>query len=119
MQPEEVVEAIVALIGDEQWPTKGLVALKAVADMDIIYYHEAIRQPDRKQFCEAAKSELTPLALANTYSIRKCSETPSGKRFLPMVWQMRRKQTQATGEVRKYKSPAKRRFVTYAPRHHL
>ena len=63
-----------------------------------------MKEPDRDEFRKAVKSELTSLKNANMYSVQRQSQVPKGTRFLPMVWQMRRKHDQVTGKVRKYKA---------------
>merc|ERR1712155_353782 len=78
--------------------------MKAIADKDIRYYHQAMRQPDRAQFKEAVRRELEALEKSKTYTIRRRDQIPKSARILPMVWQLRRKRDQATGEVLKYKA---------------
>ena len=76
------------------------VAMESTIQIDNMYYHKAMREPDSKEFQKAAKSELSSLTNTNCFSLRKRDKILKGTNVLPMVWQMRRKRNQRTGEIK-------------------
>ena len=85
---------------DSQHP---LLAFKAKSDPDTMYLHEALRQPDRKEFIRAMDKELRDQLEHGNFTVVHKSTVPEGATILPTVWAMRRKRKQDTGEVYKYK----------------
>jgi histone deacetylase 1/2 len=81
-----------------------LFAFAASADPDTMYLHEAMRQPDRLQFIEAMKKEVTDHTNNKNWRVVHRSEIPTGMPVLPAVWSMKRKRRIATREVYKWKA---------------
>ena len=81
-----------------------LYAMKAKADPDTLYLHEARRQPDWADFSDAMQLEIEQQVSTGLYTIIKRSELPEGATVLPSVWQLRRKRDVRTGQVKKHKA---------------
>ena len=81
-----------------------LLALKAVSDPDTMYLHEAMREPDWKNFQQAMQKEVDDQMKNGNFSIIKRSDVPKGKTILPAVWQMKRKRDIRTRRIKKYKA---------------
>ena len=80
------------------------MALTATADPDTMYYHEAIKQPDRAQFIEAMKKEVSDQENNGNWIVVPRETIPKGYVCLPAVWAMKRKRKIVTGEVYKWKA---------------
>ena len=80
-----------------------LCAFKAKTDPDTMYLHEALKQPDRKEFIQAMDKELQDQLKHGNFTVVHKSTVPEGATVLPTVWAMRRKRKQDTGEIYKYK----------------
>jgi len=87
---------------NDEWE-EPLFAFKAKADPDTMYLHQALREPDRKEFIRAMDKELTDQIEHGNFTVVHISTVPEGATILPTVWAMRRKRRQDTGEVYKYK----------------
>jgi hypothetical protein len=85
---------------DDEHP---LFAYKAKTDPDTMYFHEALRQPDKKEFIKAMDKELTDQMEHGNFTVVHCDTVPEGATVLPTVWALRRKRKQDTGEIYKYK----------------
>ena len=85
-------------------PDGPLLAFKTTADPDTMYLHEALRQPDRKEFIKAMEKEARDQMENGNYTIIPRSEVPAGATILPFVWQMKRKRDIKTGKIKKYKA---------------
>lgn len=81
-----------------------LMAFKASADPDTMYLHEARRQPDWKDFEAALQKEWRDQRDNGNYVLVLRSDLPKDTPILPSVWQMKRKRSMLTGEIRKYKA---------------
>jgi hypothetical protein len=81
-----------------------LFAMKAKADPDTLYLHEARQQPDWEHFSDAMVEEVEGQVHGGVYTIVKRSDLPEGAIVLPAVWQLRRKRDVRTGKVKKYKA---------------
>ena len=68
-----------------------LMVFKATTDPDTMCLHEAMREPDWKEFQKTMKKEVQDQMDNGNYSIIKQSKAPKGKIILPAVWQMKRK----------------------------
>ena len=68
-----------------------VTAMSSSADPDTMYYHEAMKQPDRKQFVEAVKKEFGTMVDNGLVEIVPKSEMPEGANLFPAVWAMKRK----------------------------
>lgn len=79
-------------------------AMKATSDPDTMYYHQAMKEPDAKQFKEAMMKEVKDHTERKHWNVILKSDVPEGETILPAVWAMRRKRRIATREVYKWKS---------------
>ena len=80
-----------------------LQAFKATTDPDTMYFHEALKQPDRKEFIKAMDKELTDQMNHGNFTVVHKDTVPEDATVLPTVWALRRKRRQDTGEIYKYK----------------
>lgn len=71
---------------------------------DVMYLHNALKQPDRKQFIEAMRKEVSMQSKSGNWNIVHRSKVPRNASILPAVWAMRRKRRIATGEIYKWKA---------------
>jgi hypothetical protein len=81
-----------------------VISFKANADPDTMYYHEAMRAPDAKQFREAMQKEVDDHTSRGHWQIVRVDELPTGTRILPAVWSMKRKRKIATQEIYRWKA---------------
>ena len=81
-----------------------LFAMAASADPDTMYWHEAMQQPDRKQFLEAAVKEVNDQTKNGNWEVVHRTQVPSDAAILPAVWSLRRKRRIKTHEVYKWKA---------------
>jgi hypothetical protein len=95
-QPDDIEPEI-----DYQHPA---VAFAASNNPDIMYWHEAMRQSDRKQFIQAAKEEIDGQTRNGNWRIIPKDKVPEGATILPAVWAMRRKRRISTGEIYRWKA---------------
>ena len=59
---------------------------KAMSDPDTIYYHQAMKEPDHKNFKGAMVKEVIDWKLNDNYEFVPASEIPSGSSIIPSVW---------------------------------
>jgi hypothetical protein len=69
-----------------------------------MYYHEAMKEPDRKQFIEAMEKEVDSHTKNGVWELVLKSSLPKGTEILPSVWAMKRKRRIATREIYKWKA---------------
>jgi hypothetical protein len=81
-----------------------LEAYAASVDPDVMYLHEAMKQPDRKQFKDAMTNEITDHTEKAFWSLFPKENLAANTKIIPMVWAMRRKRRIATGEIYKWKA---------------
>jgi hypothetical protein len=81
-----------------------LFAMKASNDPDTLYHHQAMREPDAKQFKEAMVKEVNDHTKRGHWEPMEKKSVPEGETILPAVWAMKRKRRIATREVYKWKS---------------
>ena len=74
------------------------------ADSDTIYMHQAMRQPDRKQFVKAMQDEINAHTKNRHWEVIEHLQVLEGAKILPSVWAMKRKRRISTGEVYKWKA---------------
>jgi hypothetical protein len=77
---------------------------KASTDPDIMYYHQAMQQPDREHWQKAVQLELSDHEKGKHWKEVLITSLPKGTKVLPAVWAMRRKRRIATQEVYKWKA---------------
>ena len=95
------LEAMFPIRGEDEHP---LVAYKATSDPDTMYLHEAMKEPNRKEFLQAMQKEVTDQAGNGNFSITHRSKVPKNATILPTVWQMKRKRNIRTRQAKKYKA---------------
>ena len=71
---------------------------------DVMYFAQAIQQPDRKQSVEAIIKEVTGHVENQNWSLIKRSEVPVSKPIQQSVWAMCQKRNLTTGEIVKHKA---------------
>jgi hypothetical protein len=81
-----------------------LLAMKASADPDTMYHHEAMRQPDREEFKKAMQKEIDDQMANGNFTIVRRTKVPKGATVLPAVWQMKRKRDILSRQVKKWKA---------------
>jgi hypothetical protein len=95
------LEAMYPFREDNEHP---LIAFKATSDPDTMYLHEAMKEPDKKEFIDAMHKEVKDQSDHDNFVIMHKSRVPTGATILPTVWQMKRKRNIRTREVKKYKA---------------
>ena len=68
-----------------------LIAMAALADPDTMYWHEAMSQPDQKQFLEAAIKEVNDQTKNGNWEVVHQTQVPLDATILPAVWSLRGK----------------------------
>jgi hypothetical protein len=71
---------------------------------DVMYLHQALRQPDSKEFMEAVIKEINGHIDNNHWKLIPHTEVPEGMEVVPLVWAMQRKHDLTTGKVTKHKA---------------
>jgi hypothetical protein len=71
---------------------------------DIMYLHQALHQPDSREFMEAVIKELNGHIDNNHWKLIPRTEVPEGTEVVPSVWAMQRKQDLTMGKVTKHKA---------------
>ncbi len=71
---------------------------------DVLYLHQALRQPDSKEFVEAVIKEVNGHVDNDHWKLIPRAEVPEGTEVVPSVWAMRRKRDLTTGKVTKHKA---------------
>ena len=79
-------------------------AMKAASDHDTMYYHEAMRTPDRAHFIQAMENEMNANLKSKNFELVHRSTIPQDATILPSVWQLRRKRHLSTGKIKKYEA---------------
>ncbi|KAL7580903.1 hypothetical protein ACA910_001170 [Epithemia clementina (nom. ined.)] len=80
------------------------LAFATSSDPDVMYLHEALRAPDRRQFLEAMDVEIQSHVKGKHWIVVPRTEVPKGIRILDAVWSMRRKHRLDTQEIYKWKA---------------
>jgi hypothetical protein len=74
------------------------------SDPDTMYFHEAIRQPDREEFIKAIIKEINDHIRRKHWILIPREQVPKGTKILSSVWAMKRKRDLVTREVYKHKA---------------
>ncbi len=69
---------------------------------DIMYYHQALQQPDAKQFAGAVVKEVNGHVDNKHWELVKQEEAPEDVQVVPSVWSMRRKRNLTTNKITKH-----------------
>lgn len=80
------------------------MAYKAVADPDTMYWHQAMKEPDKAKFQDAMEKEVTDQYNNGNFTVVSRDQVPSGHKIFPAVWQMRRKRDIRSQKIKKYKA---------------
>jgi hypothetical protein len=72
-----------------------LMGFKATSNPDIMYLHEAMKEPDRGEFVKAMEKEVRDQMDNGNFSIIPKIQVPKGEKILPTVWQMKIKKYKA------------------------
>jgi hypothetical protein len=75
-----------------------------MSDPDTMYLHEAMKEPDKKEFIEAMRKEVRDQSENDNFTVMPKSQLPKGATVLPTVWQMKRKRNIRTRKIKKYKA---------------
>jgi predicted SnoaL-like aldol condensation-catalyzing enzyme len=68
-----------------------IVFAASKSDPDTMYYHQAMKQPDAKQFRAALQKEIGNHMDNGHWEMMLKSEVPEGTKILDSVWAMKRK----------------------------
>ncbi len=63
---------------------------------NIMYYHQALQQPDAKQFADAVIKEVNGHVDCNNWNLIKQEDVPEDAQVVPSVWSLRRKRNLTT-----------------------
>lgn len=80
------------------------IAFKATGDPDNMYYHQALKAPDKDEFLKAIIKEVNDHIDGNHWELVPASEVPKGTKILDSVWAMKRKRDIKTRQVYKHKA---------------
>jgi hypothetical protein len=80
------------------------IAFAASNNPDVMYYDQALKEPDSEKFEEAMIKEVMAHTDNEHWEIVRKSDVPKDDPVLPSVWAMRRKRRIATGEPYKWKA---------------
>jgi hypothetical protein len=80
------------------------IAFAASNDPDTMYFHEAMKAPDKCQFQQAVDAKIKGHIEGKHWEEVSIEEVPLGTRILDAVWAMRRKRRLGTGEIYKWKA---------------
>jgi hypothetical protein len=94
---------------DEHWDEQEFdhmhpVAYAASTDPDVMYFHEILREPDKKEFLQSMQKEIDGHNENKNWELVPRSQVPSHIKVLPSVWAMRRKRRLSDGTVYKWKA---------------
>lgn len=76
----------------------------SLADVDTMYLHEAMQQPDRDKFVTAMTKEIADHTQRKHWTVVPRASVPDGHKVLRAVWSMKRKRKMATGEIYRWKA---------------
>ena len=77
--------------GPETSNDNPLLAFKASTDPDTMCMHEAMKEPDKKEFIRAMSKEVTDQSENGNFSLVPKTEVPKGALIMRGVCQMKRK----------------------------
>jgi hypothetical protein len=80
------------------------IAFLAKADEDTMYFHQAMKAPDKKELVKALVKEMNDHVVAKNWELVPREDVPEGVRVLDSVWAMKRKRDILTRKVLKYKA---------------
>jgi hypothetical protein len=80
------------------------IAFHAEMMGDIMYFNQALRQPDAKEFVNAVIKEINGHVENNHWELVPRDTVPEDAQIVPSVWSMRRKRDLTTNDVKKHKA---------------
>ena len=80
------------------------IAFLAKTDPDTLYFHQAMKAEDSKEFRKAMQGEVDDHCKNKHWAITSRSKVPEGVKVLDSVWAMRRKRRIKTKKVYKWKA---------------
>ena len=89
---------------DPSLEMKDPISFLAKTDPDTMYYHQAMKADDSKQFRRAMQGEVDSHNSSQHWAIRRRDQVPEGVKVLDSVWAMRRKRQIKTKQVYKWKA---------------
>jgi len=84
---------------EDEWCEGDLMTFKASTDPDTMYYHQAMREPEKEKFQEAIKKECEDHFRESNYKLVDIKEVPKNAPLLSSVWQMKRKENLQLGKL--------------------
>jgi hypothetical protein len=70
-------------------------------DPDVMYMHQAIKEPDREKFIEGMQKEVRDQSKNGNFLVIHRSKVSKGAMTLPSVWQMKQKRNIQTQQAKK------------------
>jgi hypothetical protein len=83
------------------------IAFLAKTDKDTMYFHQAMKAPDRDEFVKATVKEMNDHIVSKNWELVPRQDVPAGVKVLDSVWAMKRKRDILTRKVLKYKARLK------------
>ena len=80
------------------------ISFAASSDPDTMYFHEAMKAPDAKEFLKAMSKEFNDHCDRGHWEIIQITEVPKETRILDAIWSMKRKRDIKTQKIIKYKA---------------
>jgi hypothetical protein len=80
------------------------ISFSATSDPDIMYWHQAMQQPDKHKFIKAAEREVKSHVDNEHFVLMKRPSLPKGTKVLALVWSMKRKRRIVLREIYKWKA---------------
>ena len=74
----------------QEW-MRNPIAFHAEMMGNIMYYQQALQQPDAHQFAKAIVKEVDGHVENNHWQLIKCKDVPEDAQVVPSVWSMQRK----------------------------
>ena len=80
------------------------ISFAASSDPDTLYYHEAMKATDAKEFIKAMSKEFNDHCERGHGELIPIEEVPTGEKILDAVWSMKRKEDIKTQKIIKHKA---------------
>jgi hypothetical protein len=80
------------------------IAFHAEMMGDIMYYNQALQQPDVKQFTNAVVTKANGYVDNKHWTFAKQKDVPKDAQVVPSVWAMRHKRDLTTSKIIKHKA---------------
>ena len=83
---------------------KDPLAFLASQQQDTMYYHQALKEPDRDEFIKAIVKEVNDHTERKHWELIPQEQVPKGERIVQSIWSMKRKRDIKTRKVYKHKA---------------